>query len=151
MGDTIATNKKAFRDFFFTEKWECGIALTGGEVKSMRAGQVNFKDSYAHIKEGEVYLYNLHIEPYLQASYLKTEPDRPRKLLLHKKEIKKMADVATQKRLNLVPTKIYFNNRGLVKVEVALGQGKKFHDKREDIKKRDIDRDLRRAVRQRRK
>src|SRR3989338_7346167 len=110
---TIATNKKAFRDFFFTERWECGIALTGGEVKSIRAGHVNFKDSYARLDEGQVYLHNLHIEQYLQASYLKVEPDRLRKLLLHKKEIEKMTGLAAQKRLALIPTKIYFNNRGL--------------------------------------
>ena len=151
MGQTVATNKKAFRDYFFTDKWECGIVLTGGEVKSIRAGYVNFKDSFALADKGEVFLYNLHIEPYLQASYLNEEPDRIRKLLLHKNEIKKLIATVTQKHLILVPTKIYFNNRGIVKVEIAVGKGKKLYDKREAIKKRDIDREVSRAVRSRQK
>ena len=146
MGKDIATNKKAFRDFFFTETWECGLALTGGEVKSIRAGEVNFADSFAAVQKGEIYLYNLHIAPYAQASYLNTDPDRPRKLLLHKKEIEKVVGLATQKNLALIPTKLYFNNRGFVKVALALGRGKKLYDKREDIKKRDIERELKRSV-----
>ena len=90
MSEKIATNKKAFRDYFLTDKWECGIALSGSEVKSIRGGNVNFKDSYARIDEGEVFLYNLHVNPYEQAGHPIDEPDRPRKLLLHKKEIKKI-------------------------------------------------------------
>ncbi len=149
MGQTIATNKKAFRDFFFTDKWECGIELKGGEVKSIRAGKVNFKDTFARVEEDEVFLYNLHIDQYKQASYMNEEPDRPRKLLLHKREIKKIFGIVSQKNVVVVPTKIYFNNRGLVKVEVALGTGKKRYDKRQTIQKRNIDRDLRRAVKHR--
>ena len=149
MGQTVATNKKAFRDFFFADKWECGIELKGGEVKSVRDGHVNFKDTYAHVQEGEVILYNLHIDPYKQASYMNDEADRPRKLLLHKREIQKIFGVVSQKNVTLVPTKIYFNNRGLVKVEVALGTGKKRYDKRAAIQKRETDRDLRRAVKHR--
>ena len=146
---TIATNKKAYRDYFFTEKWECGIALKGGEVKSIRAGEVNFKDSFARIEKGEVVLYNLHITPYAQASVMNEDADRERKLLLHKKEISKIISKASQKNLVLVPTKLYFNRRGFVKVELALGKGKKQFDKREAIKKKDVERGLRRVVRQR--
>ena len=142
----VATNRKAFRNFFVSDKWECGIALKGGEVKSVRAGYVNFKDSFARIEAGEVYLYSLHILPYKEASYMNDEPDRRRKLLLHKKEIKKMTSIINEKNLALVPTKIYFNARGLVKVELGLGKGKKLYDKREAVKKRTIDRALRRVV-----
>ncbi len=144
---TIATNKKAYHNFTLLDRYECGIALTGGEVKSCRAGQVNFSDSFARIEDGEVSLYNLHISPYAQASYLNDQPDRVRKLLLHRKEIKKLIGAVSQKGLVLVPTKMYFSNRGLVKLELALGKGKKLYDKREDIKKRDIERDLKRLVR----
>lgn len=143
----IATNKKAFRDYFFLDRWECGLALTGGEVKSIRAGEVNFGDSFALEKKGEIFLYNLHINPYLQASYLNDDPDRPRKLLLHKKEIEKIKGIAAQKHLALIPTKMYFNKRGFVKVEIALGRGKKQYDKREDIKKREVERGLKRRLR----
>ncbi len=151
MGQTIATNKKAYRDYFFSDKWECGIELKGGEVKSVRAGKVNFKGSFARVDENEVFIYNLHIDQYKQASYMNDEPDRPRKLLLHKREIRKIFGTVTQKNVVLVPTKIYFNNRGLVKVEVALGSGKKSYDKRQTIQKRDIDRDLKRTLKHRNK
>lgn len=151
MSGAIATNKKAYRDYFFTDKWECGIELMGGEVKSVRAGKVNFKDTFARVDENEVFLYNLHIDPYKQASFMNEEPDRVRRLLLHRREIKKINGIITQKNLVLVPTKIYFNNRGFVKVEVSLGQGKKLYDKRESIQKRDIDRDLGRAMKNRRR
>ena len=147
---TIATNKKAFRDYFFEEKWECGIALTGGEVKSVRAGFVNFKDSFARAEKDEIFLYNLHINPYAQASYLNQEPDRPRKLLLHRKEINKIIGRVASKGLVLIPTRLYFNHRGLAKIEVALGKGKKIYDKREAIKKRDVEREVKRATRHRR-
>ena len=143
----IATNKKAFRDYFFIDRWECGLALTGGEVKSIRAGEVNFGDSFAREQKGEIFLFNLYINPYLQASYMNDEPDRPRKLLLHKKEIQKITSTAAQKHLALVPTKLYFNKRGFVKVEIALGRGKKSFDKREDIKKREVERGLKRRLR----
>ncbi|MCK4882148.1 MAG: SsrA-binding protein SmpB, partial [Candidatus Omnitrophica bacterium] len=123
--------------------------LKGGEVKSVRAGKVNFKDTYAQVQEGEVFLHNLHIDQYKQASYMNEEADRTRKLLLHKREIQKIYGIVSQKNVVLVPTKIYFNNRGLVKIEVALGTGKKHYDKRQAIQKRDVDRDLRRAVKQR--
>lgn len=147
----IATNKKAFHNYHLAQTWECGMALTGGEVKSIRNGEVNFADSFARVDEGEVYLYNLHINPYIQASYLNQEPDRKRKLLLHKKEIQKLSSLINEKSMVLVPTKLYFNKKGFVKVEIAVGKGKKLYDKREDIKKRDIDRDLKRAVNTKRK
>ena len=146
----IATNKKAYRDYFFSDKWECGIELKGSEVKSVRAAEVDFKDSFARVEKDEVFLYNFHVHPYQQASYLLQAPDRVRKLLLHKKEIKKISGLVSQRGLTLVPTKIYFNPRGLVKVEIALAKGKKFYDKREDIKKRTIERGIRRIMRERR-
>lgn len=148
---TIATNKKAYRDYFFQEKWECGISLKGSEVKSIRAGFVNFKDSFARVDKNEIYLYNLHINPYAQASYLNVEPDRPRKLLLHRKEINKIIGQVALKNLLLIPTRVYFNRRGLAKIELAIGKGKKTYDKREAIKKRDLDREVKRATHNRRR
>ncbi len=150
MSSAIATNKKAFRDFFLSDKWECGIALLGGEVKSIRAGHVNFKDTFARIDKGEIFLYNLHIEQYNAASHMNKEPDRVRKLLMHKKEIKRLEGKLNQQVGTLIPTKIYFNKRGLIKVEIALGRGKKLYDKREAIKKRDVDRQIGREMRNRR-
>ncbi len=146
MGETIATNKKAFRDFAITEKWECGLELMGAEVKSVRSGRVNFKDTFARIDGGQVFLHNLHIENYAQASYMNEAEDRVRRLLLHKREIKKIDQKAREKGLTLVPTKVYFNKRGYVKVEIGLGKGKKMIDKRETIKKRDVSRDIGRMV-----
>ena len=150
MGETIATNKKAYRDYTLFDKFECGIELIGAEVKSIRSGHVNFKDTFARADKGQVYLHNLHIEPYLPASYMNDEPDRKRRLLLHKKEIKKLTASLNEKGYVLIPTRIYFNNRGLVKIEIAFGKGKKMYDKRQDIKKRTIERSLKRAIRNRR-
>lgn len=144
-----STNKKAFRDFHLVERWECGIELKGSEVKSIRQGNVNFKDSFARIDKEELFLYNLHIPPYAQASFMNPDPDRPRKLLLHKKEIKKVFGLMTQGGLALVPTKIYFNKRGFVKVELAIGSGKKRYDKREDIKRRETNKHIDRAIKAR--
>ncbi len=149
MGETIATNKKAFRDYFIEKRWECGIALKGGEVKSIRAGHVNFKGSFARVEENQVFLYGLTVDAYKQASYMNEEPDRARRLLLHKAEIKKLFNEATLKRLAIVPTKMYFNNRGLVKVEIAIGKGKKMTDKRDTIKKREQDVQMGRELRNR--
>jgi len=143
---TIATNKKAYHNYFLLDKWECGIVLNGGEVKSIRAGGASFTDAFAHIDKGELYLYNLYINPYEQASYLNLEPARPRKLLVHAKEIDKINGHLAGKGLTLVPTKIYFNKRGFVKVEVAIGQGKKMYDKRDDIKKRETKREVDRSM-----
>jgi SsrA-binding protein len=147
MSAPIATNKKAYHNFFLTDRWECGIELKGSEVKSVRSGEVNFKDSYVTVDAGEVWLYNLYIAPYLQASYWNVDPDRPRKLLLHQREIKRLMGLLTQSKFTCVPTKIYFTARGLAKLEIALGTGKKLYDKRADIKDRDIKREMARAVR----
>ncbi len=146
MAKPVATNKKAYHNYFLSQTWECGIELKGGEVKSVRAGFVNFKDSFAKIENGEVILYSLHINPYKEASYMNEEPDRARRLLMHKREIKKISSMVIERGKVLVPTKIYMNNRGLVKVELALGTGKRLYDKREAMKKRDIDRALRQSL-----
>ncbi len=147
----IATNKKAFHNFHLEQSWEAGIALSGGEVKSVREGGVSFSDSFARVEKAEVFLYNLHISPYREASYQNLPPERSRKLLLHKREIDKLAGMVSAKGMTLIPTKLYFNARGLIKVELALGRGKKAYDKREDIKKREIDRGLKRVLSHRRK
>jgi len=151
MSDAIATNRKAYQNYTILEKWECGIVLKGAEVKSLRAGEVDFKDSFARLEDGEIYLYNFYIAPYLQANVLEEETDRPRKLLLHKREIKKLIGKVVQKGLALVPTKMYFNKRGIAKVELALAKGRKHYDKRESIQKREMDRRLDRVVKAMRK
>lgn len=150
MTKPVATNKKAYHNYFLSDKWECGIALSGGEVKSIRAGLVNFKDSYAYIDEGEAFLYNLYINPYKEASFLQEQSDRVRKLLLHKKELKKIDAMIREKGVALIPTKLYFNAKGLLKVEIAIGRGKKQYDKRDDIKKRAVDRGIKRMLKARR-
>ena len=142
----VATNRQASYRYHLLAKWECGLVLVGPEVKSLRAGQVSFTDSFAHFDKGELFLYNLHINPYEQASYNNVRADRPRKLLLHAKELEKLSGHMTRKGLALLPTKIYFNSKGFVKVEVALGQGKNLYDKRTDIKKREVKREIDRAV-----
>ena len=142
----IITNKKAYHNFNLTDKWECGIVLVGPEVKSLRAGNASFADAFAHADKGELFLHNLHINPYEQASFMNPEVGRPRKLLLHKKEIERLTGTLTRKGLTLIPTRIYFNSRGIVKVEIALGQGKNLYDKRQDIKKKEVNREMDRAV-----
>lgn len=151
MSKPISTNRKAFRDYEILDKIECGIELKGSEVKSLRDSKVNLDDSFARVEEGEVTLYNTHISPYAQASYLNVESDRPRKLLLHKRQIIKLSAEASQRGFTLVPLRFYFNERGFVKVELALCKGKKIYDKRQDIKKRETDLELRRILKSRRK
>ena len=151
MSKIIATNRKAFRDYEVLESFECGIELKGGEVKSLRAGRINMDDSFARIEANELFLYNAHISPYEEASYMNVEPARQRKLLLHKGQIRKLSGRLTQKGLTAVPLKVYFNDRGFVKIELALCKGKKLYDKREDIKRREIDMHLRRVIKGRRK
>lgn len=146
----IATNKKAYHNYNLLDKFECGIALVGPEVKSLRQSQASFTDSYAHLDRGEIYLYNLHITPYEQASYNNEDPVRRRKLLLHKKEIERLTGLLTRKGLTLIPTRLYFNNRNFVKVELAVGEGKKHYDKREDIKNASVKREISRAIKQKR-
>jgi len=151
MSKIIATNRKALRDYAVLETIECGIELKGSEVKSLRESKVNLNDSFARIENNEVILYNTHISPYEQASYLNVEPTRLRRLLLHRNQIRKLTGQVTQKGFTLVPLKIYFNERGFVKVELALCKGKKLYDRREDIKRREVELAVRRALKSRRK
>ena len=147
----IATNRKAYHNYNLIDKFECGIALLGPEVKSLRNAQASFTDSYARVDSEELYLYNLHINPYEHASYNNEDPVRTRKLLLHKREIERLRGLMTRKGLTLIPTKIYFNNRGFVKLELAVGEGKKHYDKRDDIKKAQVNREISRAIKSQRK
>jgi SsrA-binding protein len=149
MADVIATNKKAYHNFNLLDKFECGIELIGPEVKSLRNSQASFTDSFARIDKGQVYLHNLYINPYEQASYNNQEVTRTRRLLLHKREVERLTGLMVNKSLTLVPTKLYFNKRGFVKVELAVAEGKKMYDKRADIKKAAIKREISRAVKQR--
>ena len=151
MSKIIATNRKAFRDYEVLESFECGIELKGSEVKSLRAGRINMDDSFARLEDNEVLLYNAHISPYEEASYMNAPPMRLRRLLLHRSQIRKITVQLTQRGLTLVPLKVYFNDRGFVKIELALCKGKKLYDKREDVKRREIDLQLRRAIKGRRK
>lgn len=151
MSKVIATNRKAHRDYAVLDTVECGIELKGSEVKSLRAGMVNLEDSFARIEKNEVVLYNTHISPYEQASYLNVEPTRTRRLLLHKNQIRKLAGQITQKGFTLVPLKAYFNERGFVKMELAVCKGKKLYDKRETIKRREAELQMRRALKDKRR
>lgn len=142
----VCQNKKAYHDYFIDETIEAGIVLVGTEVKSLRLGMANLKDSYARVKGSELFLVNTHISPYKQADrFTQPEPDRTRKLLLHKQEISKLIGKTKEKGYTLVPTKIYFKN-GRAKVEIALAKGKKLFDKREAIKKKTVEREMERAV-----
>lgn len=151
MSKIVATNRKAFRDYAVLESLESGIELKGSEVKSLRAGKINLDDSFARVEGNEVFLYNARISPYEEASYLNVEPTRLRKLLLHRNQIRKLIVQLTQKGLTLIPLKVYFNDRGFVKIEIAICKGKKLYDKREDIKKREINLQMRRVMKSRRK
>jgi len=146
MAKNITTNRKAYRDYAVLETVECGIELKGSEVKSARAGKINLDDSFARVENGEVILYNTYISPYEQASYLNVEPTRPRRLLLHSNQIRKITGQLAQKGLTLVPMKAYFSERGFVKIELALCKGKKLYDRREDIKRREAELQIRRAL-----
>jgi SsrA-binding protein len=147
----IASNKKAHRDYAVLEAIECGIELKGSEVKSLRLGKMNLEDSFARIENNEVILYNTHISPYAEASYLNVEPKRPRRLLLRRNQIRKLAGQVTQKGFTLVPLKAYFNDRGFAKIELALARGKKLYDRREDMKRREVELEMRRALKSRRR
>lgn len=142
----VTQNRKARHDYHVFDRWEAGIVLQGTEVKSLRAGKANLKDSYARVEAGEVILYQFHIGPYDKGSYNNHPPLRPRKLLLHRKEIRKLQGKVEGKGLTLIPLKIYFKN-GKAKVEIALARGKKHFDKRADIAKRDSDREIERVLR----
>ena len=150
MSTVITTNRKAYRDYEVIDFVECGIELKGSEVKSIRAGKINLNDSFARIEGTRVVLYNTYISPYAEASYLNVEPTRPRYLLLHKNQIRKINGQLTQRGFTLVPLKAYFGSRGYVKIELGLCRGKKLYDKREDIKRRETDLEMRREMKRRR-
>ena len=135
----IANNPKARHDYFIDDTLECGIALVGTEVKSIRNGKVNLKDSFAMIKDGELYIHNMHISPYEQGNINNKDPMRTRKLLVHKREIQKLIGMIKQKGITLVPLSIYFD-RNHVKLELAVARGKKLYDKRQNIAKKDAER-----------
>ena len=140
---TIATNRKANFEYSVIEKYEAGIVLKGTEVKSARNRNINLQDSYATIESGEVIIHNMHISPYEQGNIFNTEPKRNRKLLLHKKQIRKLNSKLQDKGLTLIPTRVYFLGKNL-KVEIAIAKGKKLYDKRNSITKREVERKLRR-------
>jgi len=141
----IAKNRRASFEYELGETLEAGLALLGTEVKSIREGRVNLRDSFARVEEGEVFLYNVHISPYSHRGYADHEPTRPRKLLLHRQEIRKLIGRTVERGLTLVPLRVYFKG-GKVKMAVSLARGKQAHDKREAIKKREADRETRAAV-----
>lgn len=145
----IANNKKARHDYFIEEVYEAGMALTGTEIKSMRQGRINIKESYAKIEGNELILYGMHISPYEQGNRFNVDPLRPRKLLLHRQEIRKLIGYTTQKGLTLVPLNVYINEKGLAKMEIAVARGKKLYDKREDIAKRDTERRMQQEMKDR--
>jgi SsrA-binding protein len=144
----VINNRKARHDYQIIETMEAGISLQGSEVKSLRLGKANLRDGYARVDKGEVFLYNVHISPYDKASYYNHEAKRPRKLLLHKREINRLMGTVREKGFTLVPLKIYFTRRGLAKVELALARGKQKYDKREAIARRDAQREMARAVKE---
>jgi SsrA-binding protein len=144
----IADNRKAFHDYHVIDTWEAGIALVGTEVKAIREGGVNLRDSYARLENGEVWLLNLHISPYSHSGYASHAERRQRKLLLHREEIRKLTGKVAEKGLTLVPLKMYFK-AGRVKVALALAKGKQEHDKRETIRRREVDRETRAAIKSR--
>ena len=144
----ISQNKKAYHDYFVDEKYEAGVELFGTEVKSIRAGKVNIKESYCDIKDGEVFVVGMHISPYEQGNIYNKDPLRPKKLLLHKREILKLFGLVSQKGYTLVPLQIYLSN-SRVKIEIGLCRGKKLYDKREDMARSDAKRDMERAFKSR--
>lgn len=147
MGETIARNKKAYHDYEILEKFEAGVVLKGSEVKGIRAGRVNLKDSFVKLVRGEAFLFNAHIGR-LETThhYYGHEERASRKLLLHKKEIAKLADAVEKEGLTIVPLQMYFSRKNIVKIQIAIAKGKKLHDKRADMKEKDMKRDIERAL-----
>lgn len=145
----VATNRKAFHDYFIEERYEAGMMLQGTEVKSLREGRVNLQDSYASVRGSEVFLHQCHISPYSHGNIMNHDPTRVRKLLLHKTEIHKLLGRTQQKGLTLVPLRIYFTKRGYAKIELGLAKGKKLYDRRETIKSREAGREVQRAIKER--
>ena len=143
----IAQNRKAFHDYFIEEKVECGIALFGTEVKSIRMGKVNLKESWAQIRKGEVLVEGMHISPYEQGNIFNRDPLRPKKLLLHRQEIRKLDSLVMRQGYTLIPLELYFKD-GRVKVQLGLCKGKQLHDKRDSMAKKDSEREIQRALRQ---
>jgi SsrA-binding protein len=142
---TVARNPRATHDYHILETWETGIVLTGTEVKSLRNGKASIKEAYAHVRQGEVWLEGMHITPYEQGNRWNPEPVRSRKLLLHRREIERLIGAVERKGLTLVPLELYFLG-GRAKLALALGKGKKTHDRRQDIKRRIADREMARAL-----
>lgn len=138
----VANNKKARHDYFIEEVYEAGIVLTGTEIKSVRAGKVSIKESYARLQNGELVIIGMNISPYEQGNRFNTDSLRIRKLMLHKREIRKLTGLTTQKGFTLVPLQMYINEYGLAKIEIAVARGKKNYDKRDDIAKRDANRKM---------
>lgn len=141
----VANNKKAYHEYFIEDKYEAGLVLVGTEVKSIRQGKVNIKDSYVNIRNGEAYVYNLHISPYDKGNIYNVDPLRPRKLLLNKREIRKLTGLITQKGYALIPLSLYLKN-GLVKMELSVAKGKKNYDKRHELAKKDAQRRIQRHI-----
>ena len=144
----VANNKKARHDFFIEEVYEAGIVLTGTEIKSVRQGKVSIKESFAKIENGEIILYGMNISPYEQGNRYNVDPLRPRKLLLHKQEIRKLIGYTTIKGLTLVPLQMYINEEGRAKIEIAVSRGKKLYDKRDDLAKKDASREIDRRMKE---
>ena len=144
---TVARNKRARHDYHILETWEAGVVLSGTEVKSLRQGKANLTDAYATVRDGEVFLLNLHISPYEQGNQFNHEPTRTRKLLLHRKEIRRLIGGVERQGLTLVPLELFFNARGKAKITLALAKGKKQHDKRADERRREDEREMARAAR----
>ncbi|GMA49960.1 SsrA-binding protein [Alicyclobacillus contaminans] len=147
-GKVLAQNRKAYHDYFIEDTIEAGIVLVGTEIKSIRRGSANLRDAYAQVEDGEVWLHNMHVSPYEQGNRFNHQPLRSRKLLLHKAEIARLVGASREKGYTLVPTKLYLKN-GFCKVELGLAKGKKLHDKREAMRKRDAQREIERALRDR--
>jgi len=143
---SIAKNRSARHDYSIIDSWEAGIVLTGTEVKALREGKANISDAYGIVKNGEIFLLNLHISPYERGGYVNHDPTRTRKLLLHRKEIRRLIGAVEREGLTLIPLELYFK-KGKAKVALALGKGKKLHDKRETARQRDADREVARALR----
>jgi SsrA-binding protein len=144
----IAENRKAYHDYFIEERFEAGVALSGTEVKSLRAGRVNLKDSYVQVKDGEMWLIGVHISPYDHGNRFNLDPERNRKLLMHKREINKLYGTLKQDGLSLIPLSLYFKD-SRVKVQLGLCKGKKLYDKRADMAKRDAKREIERSIKSR--
>ena len=151
MDKIVVTNRKAHRDYNILKVWEAGIELKGSEVKSIRDVRANLNDSFARVENGQILLYNMHISPYDRASVFNVEPQRVRRLLLHKNQISKIAGEVFQRGLTLVPLRLYFNERGFAKIELALCRGKKLYDRRRDMMRREADLEIKRAMKSRRK